>query len=333
MTISNSSLSIILNQLIRVYQIWDYHQKIDQQYSKNLLEALFIVASIVSAVSRSTTSKATISRSTTKAHFASPSSYSVEWVTDRSRLIQNIKNFVADIAHYRSIVQYHNYLATIDQLSKQYHRVARRSETITPSNKKHFIDVTLELTSTISSKQRQRARISSDSISKLVLSSIESAFATINQIDNFDTRVSLTNKIVDSSNSIIDIDFFNKLTFTSLFTTMSDWKEFEFTKQQWNALQAMLDARIISSNTTSDNLDDDDSNNDDDHNNRWNTIKIEFFDSHYDDKIAIIVSIIEHARKNIYFRDVHVFIERIKNMFVIKEAKLIATICIFACEM
>ena len=42
----------------------------------------------------------------------------------------------------------------------------------------------------------------------------------------------------------------------------------------------------------------------------------------YDDKFSLIDNSIEHANKNTYFRDVHLFTERIKNMIVMKETKL-----------
>ena len=55
------------------------------------------------------------------------------------------------------------------------------------------------------------------------------------------------------------------------------------------------------------------------YNNRWNAVDIGFFDFHYDDKTAIIASVIEHAKKNIYFKDVHVFIKRVKDIIIMKK--------------
>ena len=49
-------------------------------------------------------------------------------------------------------------------------------------------------------------------------------------------------------------------------------------------------------------------------NSRWNAANLEFFDSLYDEKFSAIENAIEHSEKNIYFRDVHIFIERIKNI-------------------
>ncbi len=47
---------------------------------------------------------------------------------------------------------------------------------------------------------------------------------------------------------------------------------------------------------------------------RWITSDIEFFDSMYENKSALTKEFIEHAEKNIYFRNVHFFLERVKNV-------------------
>ena len=57
--------------------------------------------------------------------------------------------------------------------------------------------------------------------------------------------------------------------------------------------------------------------------NRWNVDEIDFFDLLYDDKSIVIVEFIEHIDKNIYFRNVTYFIERVKNIIKIKNVELI----------
>ena len=56
---------------------------------------------------------------------------------------------------------------------------------------------------------------------------------------------------------------------------------------------------------------------------RWNSREIDFFDSMYDEKFVVIESVIEHIEKNIYFRDVNDFINRVKNMIDVKSVELI----------
>ena len=52
---------------------------------------------------------------------------------------------------------------------------------------------------------------------------------------------------------------------------------------------------------------------------KWNADDLEFFDLMYDDKfIDANDEFIEYIEKNIYFRNVHLFIERVKNLTVVK---------------
>ncbi len=55
----------------------------------------------------------------------------------------------------------------------------------------------------------------------------------------------------------------------------------------------------------------------------WNSADIDFFDSNFDDKFAFIDEAVIHASKNIYYRDVHVFVERIKKMIIVLESEMI----------
>ena len=56
---------------------------------------------------------------------------------------------------------------------------------------------------------------------------------------------------------------------------------------------------------------------------RWIVVNIEFFDFHYDEKIVVIASAIEHAEKNIYFWNIHIFVKWVKNIIIVKDFELI----------
>ena len=56
---------------------------------------------------------------------------------------------------------------------------------------------------------------------------------------------------------------------------------------------------------------------------RWNPGELGFFDPNYDGKSVSTGSAIEHAGKETYFRDVHLFIDRAKDIAAIKEAKTV----------
>ena len=59
------------------------------------------------------------------------------------------------------------------------------------------------------------------------------------------------------------------------------------------------------------------------HNNKWNFEKIEFFDFMYDEKSIVIEKFIMHVEKDIYFRDVNDFINRVKHITNVKNVELI----------
>ena len=55
----------------------------------------------------------------------------------------------------------------------------------------------------------------------------------------------------------------------------------------------------------------------------WNSQKINYFNFFYNNKTIIIDDLIKHIKKNIYFCNVHIFIDWIKNIIIIKSKKLI----------
>ncbi len=46
---------------------------------------------------------------------------------------------------------------------------------------------------------------------------------------------------------------------------------------------------------------------------------LKFFDSAYDDKVLTTADSMQHIDKNTYFKNVHLFIDRIKDIVVIKD--------------
>ena len=56
---------------------------------------------------------------------------------------------------------------------------------------------------------------------------------------------------------------------------------------------------------------------------RWNVSEIECFNSNFDEKFSVTEFVIEHFEKNIFYRDVHVFIERIRQMIIILSSELV----------
>ena len=104
-----------------------------------------------------------------------------------------------------------------------------------------------------------------------------------------------------------------------------NYQNFDFNRQQYETLQDFLveirnHAQFESQNDQKfvDSFD----SFDDFEISRWNSDEVDFFDFMCDDKSSIIDNSIEHANKNTYFRDVHLFTERIKNMIIVKKNEL-----------
>ena len=52
--------------------------------------------------------------------------------------------------------------------------------------------------------------------------------------------------------------------------------------------------------------------------NRFNSNNINYFDLFYESKSINIISIIEYIRKSIFFRDIYIFLNRVKNIARVK---------------
>ena len=56
---------------------------------------------------------------------------------------------------------------------------------------------------------------------------------------------------------------------------------------------------------------------------RWNIDNVRFYDLLYEDKFIEFIALIEHTNKKIYFRNIYLFIKRVKNLATIKSDKII----------
>ena len=103
----------------------------------------------------------------------------------------------------------------------------------------------------------------------------------------------------------------------------------EFVEAQQRMIQEMIKQTIVSLATTSsfDSLSLSDLSNqnaaENEYQSRWNLANLDFFDLMYDDKFVSTEETMKHIEKNTYFRDVHFFIERVKNLVTIKDIELI----------
>lgn len=98
------------------------------------------------------------------------------------------------------------------------------------------------------------------------------------------------------------------------------WEEFDIIERQYNALQAMMTATMIVNRRFSPfskrqvimiiDI-------------RWNAQDVDFFDSYYESKTIFIGESVFHFGKNTFFKNIHLFVSRIKDIVVVKNFKLV----------
>ena len=195
-----------------------------------------------------------------------------------------------------------------------------RAETITSSQKSYFIKTISKRTfDAFERKQLLKNAFALDlerAINNLMLSSIEKWIIIVkNNASNFNN---LNNSLIDISNQSTSISS------SSIMPNINNFNDIDFIEQQWTVLQNFInDLKNNSQEPQNKRNKRKKSESSENESERWNLDEINFFDSMYDGKFVIIENFIEHIGKNIYFRDVYLFIERIKNMTVIKNAKMI----------
>ena len=149
-----------------------------------------------------------------------------------------------------------------------------------------------------------------------MLLSIEKSTIAKNNASNFS----------NFNNSLINVIFnqFISISSSSIMSDVNNFNNIDFIEQQWTAFQTFInDSRNNSQKSQNERSEREEFKLSKNESERWNLDEINFFDSMYDGKSVITENLIEHIEKNIYFRDVHLFIERIKDMIVIKNAKMI----------
>ena len=56
---------------------------------------------------------------------------------------------------------------------------------------------------------------------------------------------------------------------------------------------------------------------------RFNSDDVDYFDSFYESKFIDTALIIKHIDKSIFFRDIHIFVDRVKNVVRVKSDTLL----------
>lgn len=290
---STSSPAFSPYLLVRAFEISDYLKAANLPYPD--IESEAIVTSIVDERFRPAVVRRPTRRTTQRAQSSDPPPYPTEWAVDRSQLTASIRTFVAE---------YHTWKADVE---------SSRQGTVTPPKPHSTGNTPINTPSAPHRRSYEDLDYPEDEpISKLILPSIEKPSEDGNP-RNPSHPTSST-----SRNS-------GKPTSTPPSTTMPDsWQNTGFSEQQWSALQALIGGiRSTPGPAGPAGPPGPTGVTEGSGPNRWNAAEIGFFDPHYDGKTAATASAVEHTGKDTYFRDVHVFIERCRDMAAIKTPEMV----------
>ena len=296
--------SIDLSLIAFVYQIRDYRVLIKfnlfQAASQNIL---VLINSIITRYSRSSQSEsdASITRDIKRSKFIESLIFSENWMIDRFQLLTNIKRFYNDCVEYRIFFDYLN-------LKNQIHDDITN---VSSKDLSDFVEITLDkffLESRLLRASKFERFVSIDSLEFIKFSSFES-FIDKNMSRSTVSDSSNQSTISVSSNEEISWSIFRK-----------EWKTMLKSMQ---IMQIALQATIATINIRESRRSEETTSNSSNDNTKWNAEKLRFFDSMYDNKSISIDQVMKHAEKNIYFRDVYLFLNRVKNMTLIHEDQFV----------
>ena len=299
--------SINVSALIKsVYHIKKYLAKTKNHLSKKSPdEILGLIDSLISNNTRSSSSTVTSIRATNRFKSIEPQRFSGDWIVNRTSLLSDLRDFHQKSTEYRTSLEYLNYIDRKGFYRQSPEEIESISSDDNSSKKVRFADDNYQLQPDAPKSPRFRIESPSFNIKSLRLIASSSSFE----------------KMPESSNSNVPWAGISREQWEALQEnqqTLNDTlRALHLSNQAMQAnLQALQDnnRQSMTSSPTAGPVQSD---------NRWNAAEIGFFDPLYDGKSAATGNAIEHSEKDIYFRNVHVFIERIKNMTQIKDDILI----------
>ena len=315
--------------ILIAWAIHDFRQT-KHRFTRDLSrELLRIVETIIASIFRSV--KSLFTRETILS--AESIVYSSDWAIDADVFRRDAKQFYENTAEYRQFqifFSFVNFRSSIDQSSFDN----------SVTNNSSFIDVTsdrqLNLDSAVFRNNRFRdvndssvtrtstVRLSIDFVSTLSVSSLIDFDEVISRNTKTTTDISIEEVIysqsIESSISAAEVSAIVDMSLSQ------------------NQLQQMIDRALNNyvqrhsfqseSTKSSDSFESSEQQDQDDENIvdniKWNSVDLDFFDFFYDDKsLASEASLIVNTDKNIYFRDVHLFIVRAKKMTLTRDEQLI----------
>ena len=304
----------------RAFLLHEFKNIIDAIWSRDLFELEFIIFSIVINFERS------INLRTHSLRFRVDSQKSSVWLEKWNQFrdfVRIVKNFFNVIESYRAI-EYYRFFDFNSVISQ------------TRSSSSSIDEISFKLKEKLNSfarasriSRRSKSMINTKNVFiRFDLRSISSQASSYSSVINSFSRRAISDTFVDE---IIHHEFIES-------QSAHNMKNF-IQKQQRTIVVIVRKAIQIISRERNDDDDDAESfdsfdssessnqigeNVVDNDNSKWNSTDFDFFDFHYDDKFIVSeASVIVHIDKDIYFRDVHLFIVRVKKLIITKDEQLV----------
>ena len=352
-TLISSKIDIITT----AYQLRDYLDKFELELSKETSRKICkIIDSFVNNHIRSFFLYFVISRKIKKAQFAKSLLYSQNWIVNKFKFLSNIKKFYRSFLNYQKtdkFVEFSNESLfsefSWNRFSSQ-HSIDSINEiifTLIIKSRQHrsYNDL-----NNFNNLDLKRFLKHFRSLSNKLLFFLKEQFSTIESITNISKNMTKSDQNINNNrdneksnsrnifehNNSINIEE-NELSENQ----KTDTKWIEILQQDWHSLQSTIQfmnfinqifqatlqafqtnianqsqsqltsiAELFAQSSKHIDL-------------KWNAFELRFFDSLYDEKSAVIGNVIENFDKNTYFRDIHIFIERIKNIAQIKNDTIV----------
>ena len=300
------------------YQVHDYLLIIKFDLLKKASKDVHILMKCLVYHHRRTASIVITSRFTKRAKSVEKTTFSDDWIVNKTNLLKDLKKLHEHSKNYRQSIEYTIFKKQIDD------------ETL--SSEASFWD-----NISFSWEALKRHNSSNDRFITVKLSKHSESSSDSNSVDMTFGDNDLKNSIEfanDSSSTDIDRNQRHA-------EAQQEWNE--VSQEEWNSLQGIIQSMNAINKTLQATLEviqisilidqrqtsiisiqqSISIHQNSSQNFRWNAADIDFFDSLYDGKSAFIDNAIEHSEKDIYFRNVHVFIERIKDMSQIKSEAIV----------
>ncbi len=266
----------------------------------------------------------------TRATFVELFEYSSKWVVDKTAFREACSVFKVSTKEYRTFTEFFVFKSRIDSIES---RLNDEFDQLSSSSQSFFLlDAFLKILSTLK-KRFHRRSISLQSISLNYALILENQ-CVVKYLQSIQQSQRIITLFVDSSVSALSAANFarTKRKVRETREERANEKTSRMNRIIKTNLQKMLNVTMIAdiaivvatiSQTASQVIAAATASITNTRLERWNSSDIDFFDSNFERKFAFTSEAVTHVEKNIYYRDVHVFVERVKKMIIVLESETI----------